>query len=534
MKSKKHLPLALYSAVLLSIAGFKPFSAAAQTAVITSSSTAEEQMYRPNFHFSPKKGWMNDPNGLFYLNGTYHLFFQYTPFQSVPDFGKMHWGHAVSKDLIKWEELAPALVYDEKGAIFSGSAVVDKENTSGFGDGKNVPLVAIFTYHDMKKEKAGEIDAQSQAIAYSLDNGKNWTKYSNNPVLKNPGIKDFRDPKVFWDVKRKQWVMGLAAQDRQHFYASKNLKDWMFLSEFGKDVGGHGGVWECPDLFPIKIKGTNEEKWVLIVNINPGGPNGGSAAQYFVGNFDGKIFKMDDVFTKQLEKEKVVWLDWGRDNYASVSFDNVPDDKRIIIGWMSNWDYADKVPTLAWRGSNTIAREIQLIKKENNYSLISNPVKEINKYVSKIIKGKSLKGKGNLSISEAGKIDLTKAIIDFKLKNLKQDTYTFTLSNDKGESLTFGINNSDHYLFVDRSKSGKNDFSEKFAATITKAALNGNQKEGVFKIILDKTSIEIFYNNGEKVITEIFFTNQSFTSLSVSSKEEIELNNLVINQLNIN
>lgn len=532
MKLKKQLPLAFCSAVLLSIASCKSTSAVAQTnAVVT---TMEEQMYRPNFHYTPKKGWMNDPNGMFYLNGTYHLFFQHTPFQSVPDFSKMHWGHAISKDLIKWEELTPALAYDEKGAIFSGSAVVDKDNTSGFGDGKNVPLVAIFTYHNMKKEQAGEIDAQSQAIAYSLDNGKTWTKYSNNPVLKNPGIKDFRDPKVFWDAKREQWVMGLAAQDRQHFYASKNLKDWTFLSEFGKDVGGHGGVWECPDLFPIKVNGTNEEKWVLIVNINPGGPNGGSAAQYFVGDFDGKTFKMDAVFTKQLEKEKVAWLDWGRDNYASVSFDNVPDNKRIIIGWMSNWDYASQVPTFDWRGSTTIAREIQLIKKGNKYSLINKPVKEINKYISKTIKEKSLKGKGKLALVAAGKIDLAQAIVNFDLKNLQQDTYTFTLSNAVGESLTFGINNSDHYLFLDRTKSGKTDFSEKFASTITKAPLDGNQKEAAFKIILDKTSIEIFYNNGEKVMTELFFPNQPFTELSVSSSQEIELNNLVINQLNIN
>ena len=533
MKSMKHLPLAFCSAVLFSISGCKPFSAAAQDTQVSAVNTTEEKMYRPNLHFSPKKGWMNDPNGLFYLNGTYHLFFQHTPFQSVPDFSKMHWGHAISKDLVKWEELTPALAYDEKGAIFSGSAVVDKDNTSGFGDGKNIPVVAVFTYHDMKKEKAGEIDAQSQAIAYSLDNGKTWTKYSNNPVLKNPGIKDFRDPKVFWDAKRKQWVMGLAAQDRQHFYGSKNLKDWTFLSEFGKDFGGHGGVWECPDLFPIKVDGTNEEKWVLIVNINPGGPNGGSAAQYFVGDFDGKTFKMDDVFTKQLEKEKVAWLDWGRDNYASVSFDNVPDDKRVIIGWMSNWDYATQVPTNAWRSSTTIAREIKLIMKDNEYNLVSNPVKEINKYVSKTVKAKNIKGKGTISIPEAGKMDLTQAIINFNLKNLKQDTYTFALSNAAGESLTFGINNSDHYLFVDRTKSGKTDFSEKFASTITKAPLNGNQKEGVFKIILDKTSIEIFYNNGEKVITEIFFPNQPFTSMSVSSNQGIELNNLVINHLNI-
>jgi levanase/fructan beta-fructosidase len=330
--------------------------------------------------------------------------------------------------------------------------------------------------------------------------------------------------------------MVLAAQDRSQFYKSKDLKNWEYLSDFGKNIGAHGGVWECPDFFQIKVQGTNETKWVLIQSLNPGGANGGSGTQYFIGDFDGTTFTLDPNFAKRVEQEKAVWIDYGKDNYAGVTWNNVPnaDGRRLFIGWMSNWDYAQDVPTNAWRSATTITREIQLIKNGNDYSLVSNPVNEINKYVSKSIKKKNLKGKGNLSISEAGKIDLTKAIIDFKLKNLKQDTYTFTLSNDKGESLTFGINNSDHYLFVDRSKSGKNDFSEKFAATITKAALNGNQKEGVFKIILDKTSIEIFYNNGEKVVTEIFFTNHPFTSLSVSSKEEIELNNFVINQLNIN
>lgn len=533
MKSKKHLLPISCSILFLALASCKNSSIMMQKSPVVTIS-AEEQMYRPNSHFTPKKGWMNDPNGMFYLNGTYHLFFQHTPFQSVPDFSKMHWGHAISKDLIKWQELTPAIAYDEKGAIFSGSAVVDKDNTSGFGDGKNIPVVAIFTYHDMKKEKAGEIDAQSQAIAYSLDNGKTWTKYSNNPVLKNPGIKDFRDPKVFWDAKRKQWVMGVAAQDRQHFYASKNLKDWVFLSEFGKDVGGHGGVWECPDLFPIKVEGTNEEKWVLIVNINPGGPNGGSAAQYFVGDFDGKTFKMDTLFTKQLQKEKVAWLDMGRDNYASVSFDNVPDNKRVIIGWMSNWDYAQEVPTNQWRGSTTIARELKLVKKENNYSLISAPVSELENYTAKSVTKKKITAREKITLSEANKIDLTKAVVNLNLKDLEAETYTFVLSNKEGETLSFGINNAENYLFVDRSKSGKNNFSDKFSMPIIKANLDQTFLEGTFKIILDKTSIEIFFNNGEKVMTEIFFNSSPFTQLDLVSKGELNVKKLKINQLNIN
>ena len=495
----------------------------------------EEQMYRPNFHFTPQKGWMNDPNGMFFANGYYHLFYQYYPEGNV--WGPMHWGHAISKDLIKWEELPIAIYPDKDKYIFSGSAVVDASNTSGLKKGTMDPIVAIYTLHDMTKEKAGKIDVEQQDIAYSNDNGLTWHKFEEgNPVLKNPGIRDFRDPKVTWDATHKQWIMALAAQDRNQFYKSTNLKDWEYLSDFGKNIGAHGGVWECPDFFEIKVQGTNETKWVLIQSLNPGGVNGGSGTQYFVGDFDGKTFTLDPNFEQKVSKEKGVWIDYGKDNYAGVTWNNIPDSdgRRLFIGWMSNWDYAQQVPTTTWRSSMTIPREIQLIKKGNDYSLINYPVREINKYISKTSIKKSLKAKGNLSLVESGKIDLAQAIVNFNLKNLKQDTYTFSLSNSLGESLTFGINNEENYLFVDRSKAGKTDFSEKFAATISKAALDGIQKEAAFKIILDKTSIEIFYNNGEKVLTEIFFTNQPFTSFSVSSNQEIELSNLEINQLNIN
>lgn len=534
MKSKKHLPLVLCSAVLLSIVSCKTASVVSQTTADKKGAT-EEQMYRPNFHYTPKKGWMNDPNGMFYADGQYHLYYQYYP--DGNKWGPMHWGHTTSIDMIKWEEQPIAIYPDKDKYIFSGSAVADINNTSGLGTGKTVPIVAIYTLHDMTKEKENKIDVEQQDIAYSNDNGFTWQKFEEgNPVVKNPGIRDFRDPKVTWDKTHKQWVMVLAAQDRAQFYKSTNLKNWEYLSDFGKNIGAHGGVWECPDFFQMKVEGTNETKWVLIQSLNPGGANGGSGTQYFIGDFDGTTFKQDFNFAQRVEKEKAVWLDYGKDNYAGVTWDNIPstDGRKLFIGWMSNWDYAQQVPTFAWRGSMTIAREIQLIKKGNEYSLVSNPVKEINKYISKTIKEKSLKGKEKISIVTSEKIDLTKAIVNFDLKNLKQDTYTFTLSNTAGESLTFGINNSDHYLFLDRTKSGKTDFSEKFASTITKAILDGNQEEAVFKIILDKTSIEIFYNNGEKVITEIFFSNQPFTELSVSSNQGIELNDIVINQLNIN
>jgi levanase/fructan beta-fructosidase len=352
-------------------------------------------------------------------------------------------------------------------------------------------------------------------------------------VLKNPGIKDFRDPKVFWDAKRKQWVMGLAAQDRQHFYASKNLKDWTFLSEFGKDIGGHGGVWECPDLFPIKVEGTNEEKWVLVVNINPGGPNGGSAAQYFVGDFDGTTFKMDDVFTKQLEKKKVVWLDWGRDNYASVSFDNVPDNKRVIIGWMSNWDYSPDVPTEKWRSSSTIPREVALKRTKKGYALTSIPVSQLKDYEGKMVKREIRLGSDKKLISK-GEIDLAKAAIDIDLKKMTAGVYTFVLKNSLGERLSFGIDNNKQELFIDRTRSGKTDFKDNFADRISKAPLAKNYRNATFKILLDKTSLEIFFENGEKVMTEIFFPNKGFSELSVSTDSKGSILDMKAHQLNIN
>lgn len=533
MKSKKHLPLALYSAAVLSIVGFKPSSATAQTAAVTVSSTAEEQMYRPNFHFTPKKGWMNDPNGMFFANGYYHLFYQHYPDGNT--WGPMHWGHAISKDLIKWEELPIAIYPDKDKYIFSGSAVVDTHNTSGLGTGKNAPIIAVYTLHDMTKEKEGKIDVERQDIAFSNDNGFTWQKFEEgNPVVNNPGIRDFRDPKVSWDEMHKQWIMVLAAQDRVHFYKSSNLKNWEFVSEFGKNIGAHGGVWECPDFFEIKVEGTKENKWVLIVNLNPGGPNGGSGVQYFVGDFDGKTFTMDKSFAERVNNEKAVWADYGKDNYAGVTWNNVPssDGRRLFIGWMSNWEYAQQVPTTTWRSSTTIPRELQLVKKGNSYNLVSRPVKELDNYVAETSKAKSLNGKGTLRLIENGKADLTQAVISLDLKSLKQEDYTFTLSNSDGESLSFGLNNKENYLFVDRSKAGNIDFSDKFASTVSKAFLEGSQKKAAFKIILDKTSIEIFYNNGEKMMTEIFFLNKPFSALSISSKEKMEISNFKVQELN--
>ena len=493
----------------------------------------EEQLYRPNFHFTPKNNWMNDPNGMFYLDGTYHLYFQYYPNQSK--WGPMHWGHATSKDLISWKEEAIALYPDELGYIFSGSAVVDHQNTSGFGDETQTPIVAIFTYHDPIKEKAGKIDIESQGIAYSLDNGMTWTKYSNNPVLKNPGIKNFRDPKVTWDDIHQQWIMTLAANDRAQFYSSNNLIDWTYLSDFGQNIGAHGGVWECPDFFPMQVENSTETKWILLQSLNPGGPNGGSATQYFIGDFDGKTFTLDPLFENQLSKKEALWLDSGKDNYAGVTWNNSPSANPIYIGWMSNWQYAQEVPTKTWRSSMTLPRELTLLNVESGYKLTSTPVSQLGNYFKETITKKNIVFKDKTILLNNDELNLSKSVIDVSLKNMKTDIYTFSLNNTIGDTLKFGINNSENYLFIDRKKSGIVNFSNDFANKISKTKTYKSFNAAEFKIILDKTSIEIFFNNGDKVLTEIFFPNQLYQNFSIeSSGDDSEILMLKANQLNIN
>jgi beta-fructofuranosidase/levanase/fructan beta-fructosidase len=256
------------------------------------------EKHRPQYHFTPPSQWMNDPNGMVYYEGEYHLFYQYYPDSNV--WGPMHWGHAISKDMISWEHLPIALYPDDLGYIFSGSAVVDWKNTSGLGTEENPPLIAIFTYHDPKGWESGAIDFQTQGMAFSLDKGRTWTKYENNPVLPNPGIADFRDPKVTWHEPSQKWIMTLAVWDHVSFYSSPNLIDWEKESDFGLEWGSHAGVWECPDLFEMRVEGSEEKRWVLLVSINPGGPQGGSATQYFIGDFDGTFFTLDSSFINDL------------------------------------------------------------------------------------------------------------------------------------------------------------------------------------------------------------------------------------------
>ncbi len=474
------------------------------------------EKFRPQYHFSPPEKWMNDPNGLVYHNGIYHLFYQFYPEDIV--WGPMHWGHATSKDLIHWEHKPIALYPDEIGDIFSGSAVVDVDNTSGFGSKENPALVAIFTYHLMAGEKAGRKDFQTQGIAYSLDNGDTWVKYENNPVIGNDGIKDFRDPKVMWHAESSQWILTLVAGDHAKFYGSPNLKDWKLLSEFGKEQGAHGGVWECPDLFKLKVEGTDEEKWVLLVSINPGAPNGGSGTQYFVGDFDGETFRSD-------QKEHK-WIDTGRDNYAGVTYNNTPTNERIFIGWMSNWDYAMKTPTEVWRSSMTLPRTMSLHKNKEDFFLKNYPVAAIDQIASEKV--------------PSTMISLEEPYV-FKTENLNKTELVFqtnlsaplniSFSNKGGEHFSFEMNPATKELLFDRTQAGLSNFEERFAGTVQKAAYETGDREVEVRLFLDASSVEVFVDKGTYVFTNQLFPQNPYTELQISGEKDARLNNFRINQL---
>ena len=449
--------------------------------------------FRPQYHFSPSSQWMNDPNGMVYWEGEYHLFYQYYPDSSV--WGPMHWGHAVSKDLIHWEHLPIAIYPDKNGWIFSGSAVVDLENSSGLGSKENPAMVAIFTYHDPIGEKEGRDDFQTQGIAYSTDKGRTWSMYEGNPVLKSPGIKDFRDPKVFWHDESAHWIMSLSVKDKISFYTSPNLIDWTYLSDFNPDWAAYGGVWECPDLFPLRTE-EGEEKWILFVSINPGGPQGGSATQYFVGDFDGKSFSSTT--------QTVKWLDWGADNYAGVTWSNVPekDGRRLFIGWMGNWNYAQVVPTSPWRSAMTVPRALELSKKGDDYLLLSKPIEELKKLR---VSNSEIKGEKVQLESELIELDLRTKSTDFRME----------LTNALGEKLVL-IGDHDN-IRIDRSQSGIIDFEKGFS-NLQNAPLNGINVQRL-TVYLDRSSIEVFVNGGELVLTSIQFPNQPYERLVLEGFE---------------
>ena len=465
----------------------------------------KDEVYRPQLHYSPKTNWVNDPNGMVYHNGVYHLFYQHNPDSNIH--GPMYWGHATSRDLIHWKRQPIAIYPDSLGTIFSGSAVVDKNNTSGFGKNGQAPLVAIFTHHNGKAEKAGRNDFQNQSLAYSNDEGKTWIKYSGNPVLKNPGITDFRDPKVIWYEPQKKWIMTLAAKDRIAFYSSKDLKSWMKESDFGAEAGAHGGVWECPDLFTLDHNG--KKVWVLIVSINPGGPNKGSATQYFIGDFNGKTFTSSHTDTR--------WIDYGPDNYAGITWANT-GNRKIFLGWMSNWLYANVVPTETWRNAMTIPRELKLKHVGNDIFIASLPVSELSKIQSKPVIVSNLKIDDHIDIaSKTGKVNFP-CRINLSMDEIKD--FSLIISNDTGEELIIGFDKKQNQYFIDRTKSGKINFQNEFADRHVAPRFTGNKKMNI-SLLIDVSSVELFADDGLSVMTEIFFPNKPYNQIHIQSPEDI-------------
>ncbi len=660
MNSLSKIILYLFSVSIL-------LSACQHGADLTSqvSSDYYTEKHRPQYHFSPEANWMNDPNGMVFYEDEYHLFYQYYPDSTV--WGPMHWGHAVTTDLVHWEHLPIALYPDEHGLIFSGSAVVDWQNTSGFGDGQKPPLVAIFSYHSMEKERAGDDDFQTQGIAYSHDNGRSWTKYEGNPVIDNPGVRDFRDPKVIWHEETETWIMAVAALDHLKFYGSPNLKEWQLLSEFGKTIGSHDGVWECPDLFPI-IADNGKTYWVLIENMNPGNPNGGSGTQYFVGQFNGKEFIVDPAFKTLLgivpeyvpdgqvfedfengytnwvtegtafgvspaagalknqqvisgykgsalansffngdestgtlsskpfqitrnainfligggnhrgrtlialeidgkrvreaegrnaerltwkgwdvsgyngkqavikiidnytgswghinidqimfadevaygEKTGSVWLDAGRDNYAGVTWSDVPvsDGRRIFMGWMTNWSYAQIVPTEKWRSAMTIPLALDLKLIEGIPRLVGNPVEEL-----KQLREAPITSVDDTYLLETG---LAELLVSFS----SEEDFELRLSNELEENVRFIYDKAAREFRFDRTQAGGLPFSADFPGLHTVGRISLDEQIEL-RAFIDHSSIELFLDDGANIFSETFFPTDMYTQLQLTG----EINN---------
>ena len=439
------------------------------------------EKYRPVYHHTPQWGWMNDPNGLFYKDGVWHLYFQYNPYGS--QWENMTWGHSTSKDLVHWVHQGNAISPDALGTIFSGSAIVDKNNTSGLGKGT---VVAMYT-------SAGK--SQTQSLAYSTDDGKTFTKYANNPVI-TAEVPDFRDPHMFWNEDIHAWNLILAAGQEMNIYSSKDLKNWTFESAFGLGYGNHDGVWECPDLMKLPVNGTGEEKWLLICNINPGGPFGGSATQYFVGSFDGHKF------TCESKPDVTKWMDYGKDHYATVTFDNAPDNRRVAIAWMSNWQYANQVPTMQYRSANSMPRDLGLFTDAGETYVSVVPSKEL----------LALRGDKTNRLSAACEL-----VVDIKSQSKPT---VITLSNARDEQVVMTYNPKDCTFSMDRTQSGNTGFSDMFKAK-TIAPTHGTIRQ--FRVFIDKCSIEAFDAAGKMAMTNLVFPTEPYGRLTVNGAAKTTL-----------
>lgn len=445
--------------------------------------TKNVEKHRPVYHHTPQYGWMNDPNGMFYKDGVWHLCYQFNPYGS--QWENMTWGHSTSTDLVHWTANPTAITPDALGTIFSGCCVVDKNNTAGFG---NDAVIAFYT-------SAGA--RQMQSMAYSTDGGKTFTKYKNNPIITS-NVPDFRDPHVFWNAEAGFWNMILAAGQQMSIYSSKDLKEWKHESDFGAEYGNHGGVWECPDLMKMKVRGTDKEKWMLICNINPGGPFGGSATQYFIGEFDGHKFTCED------EPSETKWMDYGKDHYATITFDNAPEGRHVGIAWMSNWQYANQVPTKQYRSANSIARDFGLFEYNGETYCSVSPAKEMD----------AVRGQRISSPSETCEI----------VVQLRGDAQ-LTLRNSKGEKVVITYDAVEQTIDFDRRRSGDVSFSEAFPCIVTSPTY-GQAK--TLRIFVDRCSIEMFEGDGKMSMTNLVFPSEPYNKLIVKGKAKATIYKLKI------
>ncbi len=474
--------------------------------------TTNYEYHRPIYHFTPPYGWMNDPNGMVYKDGEYHLFYQYNPYGSR--WGNMNWGHAISRDLTTWQHHPVAITPDALGTIFSGSAVVDHNNTAGFGYGA---IVAIYTQNS---------DRQMQSIAYSNDNGRSFTKYSNNPVLISDD-RDFRDPKVFWHQQTNKWIMILAVGERMHIYSSPNLKNWIFESSFGEGQGAHGHVWECPDLFPLPVEGCNEIKWVMLCN-SGGGPFGGAATQYFVGDFDGHTFTNDS-------PDKIKWMDQGKDHYATVTWSDAPNNRRIAIAWMSNWQYSNDVPTLQYRSADTLPRDLSLYYGEDGDIYIkSTPVTELQALRDNDGHTiKSLRVNGEYTIDQAITENDGSMELSMDIRYTAGKILGIKLQNAKGEEVDLRVDMKQNRIYANRKNSGIVSFSKDFPTT-TWAQIR-DKKDLKLQLYIDRSSLEIFYNHGEQAMTNILFPTVPYDRITLYTEGgSVQVKNFTSHKLKTN
>lgn len=474
--------------------------------------TDRETRFRPLFHHTPQYGWMNDPNGMFYKDGVWHLYYQYNPYGSK--WQNMSWGHSTSSDLVNWEHKPVALRPDGLGSIFSGSCVVDTNNTAGMGKDE---VIALYT-------SAGT--SQMQSMAHSSDNGITFNVYPANPVITLES--EARDPNMFWNERTGEWnlVLAHALDHEMLFFTSPDLKEWTLQSAFGKGIGAQDGVWECPDLFELPVEGTDEKKWVLICNINPGGPFGGSAVQYFVGDWDGRKFTADTLPDGSIPTK---WLDYGKDNYALVSWSGAPDGRRTAIGWMSNWQYAADVPTMQYRSANTLPREIGLFRGPDGEVYASSaPSPELLGMRGKLTESASRINAG----SKARSFRLPEANdgvceILMDIDAAKADNVTLTLSNKAGDEVVMTYDRKASQFSFDRTRSGIVDFSESFPAITVSPTYEKNGKISL-RVFIDRSSIELFGNEGRFVMTNLVFPTQPYSTLSVASSGNAKISNLKI------